>query len=102
MKKKEERNLQQIQTEKFSDVSVLVRSLLPLERRTITAYNLLVFYAEVENGRFRLEAKVVDRPQPRVRNESFLRIDRLWPAGGARHPLSIHSARARQGSRLYP
>ena len=58
MKKKEERNLQQIQTEKFSDVSVLVRSLLPLERRTITAYNLLVFMLKSKTADFDSKQKL--------------------------------------------
>jgi len=50
--------LQQIQTEKFSDVSVLVRSLLPLERRTITAYNLLVFMLKSKTADFDSKQKL--------------------------------------------
>ncbi|WP_304645252.1 pitrilysin family protein, partial [uncultured Dubosiella sp.] len=50
--------MQQIQTEKFSDVSVLVRSLLPLERRTITAYNLLVFMLKSKTADFDSKQKL--------------------------------------------
>lgn len=50
--------MQQIQTKKFSDVSVLVRTLLPLNRDTITKYNVLIFMLKAKTKAFDTKQKL--------------------------------------------
>lgn len=42
-----------IKTQKFSDVSILIRTLCPLDRKTITAYNLLVYMLKAKTEHFK-------------------------------------------------
>lgn len=50
--------MKKIQTKKFIDNSVLVRSLLPLNRATITYYNVLVFMLKAKTKEFDTKQKL--------------------------------------------
>ena len=63
-----------ISSNKFSDVSVAIRTQLPLERSTITAYNILVYMLKTKTELFKTKQALISSPKFSVIERDILKL----------------------------